>query len=517
MPIARSRAVKQSPEEMLLEDMAKLSRWPEKFARYAFDWGYDELEKYKGPEEWQLKVLTHMGESVRAGMEVQKAVQVAVASGHGIGKTALVCWIILWALATRTDTRGVVSANTEAQLRTKTWPELAKWYRLFIAKHWFKFTATAIYSADPEHEKTWRVDMVPWSEENTEAFAGLHNQGRRILLIFDEASAIPDKIWEVAEGALTDKDTEIFWIAFGNPTRNTGRFHACFNRLRNRWNHMQIDSRSVSFSNKEQLNRWIEDYGEDSDFVRVRVKGEFPSASDHQFIGRDVVDQAKGRHLRPEEYNFAPVIIGVDRAWSGDDTKIYLRQGLMSKRLGTFNKGEDDFHVAGHIARWEDEYKADQIFIDFGYGTGVYSAGKQMGRKWKMVEFGGKPIDSQYANKRAEMWGVMRDWLRQGGAIPDIHDLVNDLIAPEAREIQTGPLTGKIVLESKEDMKKRSLDSPDDADALALTFAFPVMNKSQRRFARFNVQRVDYDPLVGNSAGTAAFDPLSILSIISEN
>jgi hypothetical protein len=95
-----------------------------------------------------------------------------------------------------------------------------------INRHWFTYTATALYSADPAHEKTWRVDMTAWSENNTEAFAGLHNKGKRLLLIFDEASAIPDLIWEVAEGALTDEQTEIIWACFGNPTRNSGRF-AC--------------------------------------------------------------------------------------------------------------------------------------------------------------------------------------------------------------------------------------------------------------------------------------------------
>ena len=161
-------------------------------------------------------------------MNINQAIQLAVASGHGIGKTALVSWIILWAISTKPDARGVVTANTETQLKTKTWAELGKWFHMFIGKDFFSLTATALFAKDSAHERTWRIDMVPWCERNTEAFAGLHNKERRILVVFDEASAIPDVIWETTEGALTDANTEIIWCVFGNPTRNTGRFRECF-------------------------------------------------------------------------------------------------------------------------------------------------------------------------------------------------------------------------------------------------------------------------------------------------
>ena len=110
------------------------------------------------------------------------------------------------------------------------------------------------------------------------------------MLIFDEASAISDRIWEVSEGALTDDDTEIVWLAFGNPTRNTGRFRECFGRFRHRWDCAHIDSRQVEGTNKAQLAQWVLDYGEDSDFVRVRVKGVFPHTGSMQFISSELVE-----------------------------------------------------------------------------------------------------------------------------------------------------------------------------------------------------------------------------------
>ena len=164
-----------------------------------------------------------------------------------------------WAVSTCEDTKVVITANTDTQLRTKTAPEVGKWQRLSITSHWLDVQATSVAARDKDHAKTWRADFVPWSEHNTEAFAGLHNKGKRIVLIFDEASAIADKVWEVAEGALTDEGTEIIWIAFGNPTRNVGRFRECFRRFKHRWKARQIDSRTVEGTNKEQIAKWATD------------------------------------------------------------------------------------------------------------------------------------------------------------------------------------------------------------------------------------------------------------------
>ena len=233
------------------------------------------------------------------------------------------------------DTRGVVTANTEAQLRTKTWPELAKWHALAINRDWFAYTATALHSVLPGNDRTWRVDCITWSENNTEAFAGLHNKGRRAFALLDEASAIPDAVWETIEGALTDADTELFWCVFGNPTRNTGRFRECFagGRFAHRWRHRQIDSRSVGMTNKAQIAQWVKDYGEDSDFVRVRVQGEFPRAGSHAVHRR----RARRRRRCARELvqdPTAPLVMGVDIARQGEDqTVIRFRQGLDARSI----------------------------------------------------------------------------------------------------------------------------------------------------------------------------------------
>ena len=467
---------KSSADVDLAAKIGLFSRDPLGFVLYAFPWGEGALSEYpNGPDAWQREVLEEIRERLNVGDDAGTVIREAVASGHGVGKSALVAWIILWAVSTCPDTRGVVTANTENQLKGKTWAELAKWHRLCLCGYWFDCAATALISAQAGHGKTWRVDMVAWSERNTEAFAGLHNKGRRVLLIFDEASAIPDAIWEVSEGALTDAGTEIIWCCFGNPTRNTGRFRECFGRYAHRWNTRRVDSRTAAMTDKSQLAQWVEDYGEDSDFVRVRVRGEFPRAGDRQFISSDIVHEARGRSLKPDLYNFAPRILGVDVARSGSDQSVIIRrQGLACLKQRKF-RGLDTVTLAGMVAKECREWGADKIFVDgIGVGAGVVDALRQVYGLGPLVVdavAGATALQPErFLNRRAEMWTAMRKWLAEGGAVPDDAELAEQLCGLE----YAGTVSGKLKLESKDDMKARGLTSPDCADALALTFYAPV-------------------------------------------
>jgi len=386
------------------------------YVMYAFPWGVpgSALAGESGPEPWQRDILERLG---RGLLTMSEALRLAVASGHGIGKSALVAWIVLWAVSTLRDTRGIVTANTEGQLRTKTWPELAKWYGLCLNKSWFVYTATSLHSSLPGHEKTWRVDAITWSENNTEAIAGLHNKGRRAFALFDEASAIPDPVWDTVEGALTDANTELFWCVFGNPTRNTGRFRESFagGRFAHRWRPRQIDSRSVSMTNKAQIEAWVGDYGEDSDFIRVRVRGVFPRAGSLQFIDGERVDAAMKREL--VEDPSAPLIMGVDiaRSLGGDQSVIRLRRGLDARSIPAVKfRIPDLMQISSRIMEQVNLHEPDAVFIDgTGIGWGVHDRLNQLGCPNLVgVDFGAKAdrtdlsdAAARYANKRAEMWG----------------------------------------------------------------------------------------------------------------
>lgn len=497
-------APSQGAPSTVLEWLASCNKDPLAFVLGAFPWGEpgSTLEQFTGPEQWQVDILNDIAKGL---LTPNKAIQLATASGHGIGKSALVAWIILWAFFTAPDTRGVVTANTEAQLKGKTWAELGKWFNLcWFSREHFELTATALLSKDPTRERTWRIDMVPWSEKRPEAFAGLHNQGKRILLIMDEASAIDDIIWETAEGALTDADTEILWIVFGNPTRNTGRFRECFvgGRFAGNWKTRQIDSRTISFTNKDQIASWVNAYDEDSDFVRIRVLGTFPKHGEMEFISAADVDAAMARE--PDVTRNDPLALGVDVArYGANESVLWFRKGRDGRTIPSRSfRGVSTVRLATEVVNAYNEYRVDGIFIDGGgVGGGVVDNVRASQLHCWDVQFGSKDdvggnatgnSGERYANKRAAIWGAMRAWIRSGGALPNDPDLKAQLIGPH----YTFNGRNEIQLESKEDMMKRGVESPDKADALALTFAYPLIAHDHAGGEHRNTPPVEfeYDP-----------------------
>lgn len=476
---------KQDPEVLLANEIAEFYDDPLGFVLFSFPWGVDEtlLEADNGPRKWQWEFLEKWGEEIRErgfdGQNPVKPIQFSFASGHGIGKSALSAWITLFIMSTRPHSKGVVTATTAPQLKTKTWAELGKWKKLCCTGHWFHYNAShgnmnLVYNDSPE---TWRVDGQTCREENSESFAGLHAKNSTPWYLFDEASGVPDKIFEVSEGGLVTGESMRFM--FGNPTKNTGYFKKTFGALRHRFNNEQIDSRDVRGTNKELIDTWAKDYGEDSDFFRIRVKGQFPRASAQQLISTELVEDAGKRDDFSDSK--APVIIGVDVARYGDDSSvIYVRQGRDGRKVGYTEYRElDSIQLAGFVAEFISNHKPSKVFVDGtgGYGSGVVDQLHSMGYRDLVVDvqFGGKAIEKNiYFNKRAEMYGKMKDWL-ETGQIPDEQRLYDDLTG-----VQYGFASeSRIQLEKKEDMKKRGLASPDIADALALTFAFPVIKKSK--------------------------------------
>lgn len=261
---------------------------------------------------------------------------------------------------------------------------------------------------------------------------------------------------------------------------------------RHRYITRHIDSRDVAITNKEYLSRMIADHGIDSDHIKVRVLGQFPSSAEHQFISTADVDEAMAREITPREYNFAPVVIGVDPAWTGEDEfVIYMRQGLIAHRLAVYDRNDNDVQMAQLIAQFEDDHNADAVFIDGGFGTGLVSIGETMGRDWQIVWFSSKSMDPGCVNKRAEMWEQTRQWLKKGGVLEEDEIMRADLTGLEL----VPRLDGRKQLESKEHMKNRGLASPNRADALAITFAFPVASRKVPGNPRRVAQTVsDYEP-----------------------
>lgn len=320
-------------ELQLVDEVGSCLFDPARFVLGAFPWGAKgPLKDYAGPDAWQREFLEGIGAEVRRngfdGLHAVPAIRRAVSSGHGIGKSTLAAWLVCWIMSTRPHAQGTITANTYTQLETKTWAAVKRWMALCITSHWFISGDQRMYHKD--HKDTWFCSPQSSKEENSEAFAGQHAVGSTSFYIFDEDSGISDGVHEVAEGGLTDGEPMIF--LFGNCTRITGNFYrACFGAQRDRWAPIVVDSRNSSFTNKDQIAEWIELYGEDSDFVRVRVRGLAPRASDAQFIDQERVLQAQRRQV--VVLDDEPLVAGVDLAWGGeDDNVIRFRRGPMPGR-----------------------------------------------------------------------------------------------------------------------------------------------------------------------------------------
>jgi hypothetical protein len=502
------RKIADNVDEELAEEMAACYLDPYRFVLIAFDWGRGELEKYKGPDKWQTKHLKSIRDELQAMREDEARINdplfYATKAGHGVGKSADTAWIILWLMSTRPHFAGVVTANTRDQLTRKTWREVEVWRRRCITGHWFKYNATSLHHV--VHKDTWRFDAIPWSKHNSEAFAGLHNAGRGQAILFDEASAIDDVIWEVAEGAMSDPDA--FWFVYGNPTKRSGRFFDCWNKFARRWTKFTVDARDAIMANKKRLNEMIEDWGLDSDYVRVRVLGEFPDQDVATLIPAEWLEGALRRPVIGCE-RYRP-IWGLDVARFGDDrTALAKRRSRMLIEPVIFWQGLNLMQIAQRIKGiWDDTETDDKpaaICIDaIGVGAGVVDRLNEMAAEghFEGTQIIGinvsesASIHDKFARLRDELWWRARTWFesldcsmqfdiekRQSWLLQDTDeddffaDLDNRMarkspITDELRDILFSYLpNGKIKLEPKQDTKERLGRSPDGADAFVLTFA----------------------------------------------
>lgn len=459
---------------------------PLEFVLGAYDWP---INGEPGPDAWQAQVLEELGAAVEQrgydGTSSVLPIRQAISSGHGIGKTALFAWIVDWLMSTRRNCRGTVTANTNDQLEVKTWAGIQEWTARCLTAHWFEINSAIMYRKG--YRSTWNTVPQTCAEENSEAFQGQHAKGSTSFYIFDEASAIPEPIWKAAEGGLTD---EPIIIVGGNPTRNSGTFYeTVFGRHRDRWTHHIIDSRTCKLAPHALIAQWIEDYGIDSDFVRVRVRGLAPLASELQYIdGQRILGAQKRRIVALED---EPLVAGVDVSGGGAAwTVCRFRRGLDARSIPPIRlTGEQtrDRNVVVTILAEQFTTHPDLVamFIDTAFGAPIAQRLIDIGYEHEVheVNFGGEsPEPKQFARMRPYMWGKMKDWLAKGSIDPADTRLETDLGGPGYHLNRSNALE----LESKESMIKRGVASPDDGDALALTFAQIVRVPGRARGRRWS-------------------------------
>ena len=509
----------------LIQIYSKLIFKPLDFALFQYPWGAKgtPIHDAEGPDFWQQAVMLKYEDELNARLSGEKSgsIRIAVRSGHGIGKGALSSWLIDHFISTRVDPQIVVTANTKPQLETKTWRELAKWTGMSKNNHWFKHTATAhYYNLDPAKEFTWRANAIPWNKDRSEAFAGTHD--RAVLLLMDEASAIHNVIWEVAEGAMTTEDC--VHIALGNPTLNTGAFHECFEsdyseifafdgktdadgmligdprcvKIKEgdgRWICFEVDSRFAKMSNKDEVAGQIARYGIESDFCRVRVRGKPPRGSTLILISPYLYEEASQRSVTEKDFYTEPRIMGIDPSEGGTDVScICRRQGLAVSPFKTFSTRPE--RLAEIICREIEEWKPDAVFVDeTGAGNTVMYILRQRGYAQLLygVRGGNRSYEPQnYYNLRTEMYCLTKDWMEKGGGLPKDQELKEELCIHECAL----NLKDQYQLQDKREVHKNLGRSPNKADALALTFAGPVKTTSQMRnkmsFSNFKYDEINY-------------------------
>lgn len=320
--------------------------------------------------------------------------------------------------------------------------------------------------------------------DNPDAIRGVRLDGA----VIDEVAQIKPEVWvDIIQPALSDRKG---WALFIGTPSGVNLFSELFYRAKSLpdWYsslYTVYDTQAIDPVEVERLKR---DMSETS-FAREYLC-DFSAAGDDQLISLADVDNATRRFYRPDQYSWAPRILGVDPARFGDDRSvIFPRQGLVATKPMVY-RGIDNMQLAGYVAQQIGEWQPDAVFIDAGNGTGVIDRLRQLGHDVIEVNFGGKSINPVYANKRTEIWFGLRDWLISGGAIPNDVSLKQDIAAPT----YFYDAQNRRMLESKDDIKKRGLPSPDLGDALALTFAQPVAKREAFAHGSHEYQRHSYNP-----------------------
>lgn len=523
LPYTAQSSFNMPDEEQAIADIVfKHHGDPLGFVMAAYPWGErGPLEKYKGPDTWQKELLIELGEAIRNrhfdGVTPVMPIRITRSSGHGIGKGVATAMIVDFLMSTRPGAIGTITANSYGQLETKTWAAIQKWTKLCLTAHWFTVTGNMMFKT--EMREQWFTAAISCAPENAQAFAGQHNATSTSFYIFDEGSNVDDKIYDIADGGLTDGEPMIF--VFGNPSRSAGKFYRInFGEERKRWNHKAIDARTCLYGNKELQAEWLEDWGEDSDRYRVQVKGLPPQASDLQFISTKLVVEAQRRP--PVVLRNDPIIGGLDVSRGGlDDCVFRFRRGFDARSIPTFrlsgesvrdstileNKAID---VLTNGVWWTDPHTGQKIklpvamlFIDgTGVGGPVADHLRNLGYEKRVTEiqFGWTAPNTEgheaCGNMRTWMWSLMREALGRM-AIDTTSDLEMDLVAP----MYHYNAKNELMLESKQEIKKRlgtavSGASPDDGDALALTFARPVAPRNMVDVAEIDDED-EYDEGMG--------------------
>ena len=411
------------------------------------------------PDPWQAELLSEVAKNTR---------KISVRSGHGTGKSTVASWVIIWYFLTKHPCKIVLTAPTSSQLFDALFSEVKSWIRKLPQALQTLLEVTSdrvvLLSAPQDAFVSCRTARA----ETPEAMAGVHSDN--VLLVVDEASGIPEKVFEAAAGSMSGLTATTLML--GNPVRTSGSFYESHHRLKTEWHTMHISCLDSPRVSKEFIREMAVRYGEDSSAYFVRVLGKFPKTDDDTILSLALVEDAQNRDVKMSE--FTPKIWGLDVARFGMDSSVLAeRQGTIVTELEAW-KGKDLMQLVGLVHNKYSEclpsQRPIQIMVDsIGLGAGVVDRLRELDLPVRGINVAESPsMRGQYTNLRAELWFRMKEWLEARDCkIPKDEALFSELVSPR----YFFSSTGKLQVESKQEMKKRGLPSPDRADAVILTLA----------------------------------------------
>jgi len=411
------------------------------------------------PDEWQQDFLNAVASGER---------KISIRSGHGVGKSTTASWAMLWFLLTRYPVKVVVTAPTSAQLYDALFAELKRWVKelpqpiqelLDVKQERIELKASATEAF---------ISARTSRAEQPEALQGVHSDN--VMLVADEASGVPEAVFEAAAGSMSGHNA--LTILLGNPVRSSGFFFETHNRLKDEWWTRRVSCIDSTRVSKEYVEDMKSRYGEESNAYRIRVLGEFPRSDDDTIIPMELLESAKHRDTRA--YEDAPIIWGLDVARFGSDSSVLCKR--QSNVVHTLERWRnlDLMQLTGAVvAQYEacdHKNRPAEILVDsIGLGAGVVDRLRELKLPARGINVSESPaMGGTYLNLRAELWHKAKAWLEKRDCkIPNNEDLIGEL----ATVRYTFTSNGKIKIESKDDIRRRGLKSPDMADAFVLTFA----------------------------------------------
>ena len=407
----------------------------------------------------QVEILEAVERAINGGTK-----RITVSSGHGIGKSAVLSWIVLWYLFTHKDAQVPCTAPTTEQMHDVLWKEISLWINRMPEDIQPLFSWTRGYLRITESPNTWFARAKTARKEAPEALAGVH--GDYVLFAIDEASGVPTEIFNVAEGALTGSNVIVIMIS--NPTRLEGYFYESHHKDGHNWEQFQFNSEESPIVDEEFTNRIIEKHGMDSDEYRIRVKGLFPREDAIDDKGFVPLLLEGGLNFCGSD-KFASPIMGVDPAGQGKDETIWVIRDNFKAEVVAKEKTSSAKGIAEKTLTLMDFYGVmeDNVYIDnFGVGANVAVEIAMAGKKVTGVNVGDQAVDKEtFLNMRAEKYWELKKWILNGGALVGTLDKWRQLLTIKYKR----NLKGRLQIKSKEEMRKDGIPSPDKADALMLT------------------------------------------------